>query len=584
MEKRNLFLAIVLSMAILFGWQFLFEAPRQAEMQARQAAEQKALEQELAAQPEQKAPELGVTLPETLRDRPAGTLSREDALAAEARVRVDTPRLIGSISLKGARLDDLTLLNYRETIDPDSPNIVLLEPTGTEKPYYAEFGWIGQDVTLPDRDSVWRADNDTLSPGVPVTLSWTSPEGVTFEQIYILDESYMFTVTQRVRNNSGKAISVAPYGLVSRTGTPQILGFYILHEGLIGVFNDELNEIDYDELQEDGTIRNDTTGGWLGITDKFWLVTLIPNQEAPVKTSFTAGKRGTVNKYQADFLGEAVSIPAGAETEMTNRLFAGAKLVRLLDEYRDLFGVSRFDLAVDFGWFYFLTKPIFYALSWFNTQLGNFGLAILALTICIKLLFFPLANKSYKSMSKMKQLQPKMQEMKEKYGDDRQKLNAEMMELYKKEKVNPLSGCLPIAIQIPVFFALYKVLFVTIEMRHAPFFGWIQDLSAKDPLGILTLFGLVDWSVPPILDVVNIGIWPLIMGITMYVQQRLNPAPPDPIQAKIFMFLPIFFTFILAGFPAGLVIYWAWNNLLSVLQQYVIMTRMGVKVSLFGRT
>jgi len=585
MEKNNLIIFIAVSAAILFGWQFLYVAP-QVEMQEREAAEQaQATGQDTPQlQAPAKGPELGVEIPGAVSEAEQELLSRNQALSARPRVEIRSPRLSGSIALKGTRLDDLTLLNYRETVEEDSANIVLLEPTGSTKPYYAEFGWIGEGVTLPDADTVWVADAQALTPGVPLTLSWTSPEGVTFEQIYTLDDYYLFSITQRVRNDSGDTVNVAPYGLVSRTGTPDVLGFYILHEGLLGVFDETLSEIDYDELAEVGRIRNDTTGGWLGITDKYWLVALLPDQGVPLKTSFSAGTRGTTNKYQADFLAPAVAIPAGGEKEMTNRLFSGAKIVRLLDDYEQIYGIQRFDLAVDFGWFYFLTKPIFYAIDWFNDQLGNFGLAILALTVCIKLIFFPLANKSYKSMSKMKKLQPIMQEMKEKYGDDRQRLNQEMMELYKKEKVNPLSGCLPILIQIPVFFALYKVLFVTIEMRHAPFYGWIHDLSAPDPLGMLTLFGLVDWRVPAILAVVNIGIWPIIMGATMYVQQRLNPAPPDPVQAKIFMFLPLFFTFLLAGFPAGLVIYWAWNNLLSVIQQWVIMSRMGVKVSLFSRS
>jgi len=584
MEKNNLIIFIALSAAILFGWQFLYVAP-QVEQQQQEIAEQAQTPGQAGQTLEQPAqgPNLGVELPGAATEAEQERLSREQALSARPRIEIQSSRLTGSISLKGARLDDLTLLAYRETVDRDSPNIVLLEPTGSTQPYYAEFGWIGEGTTLPDSETVWTADGDTLTPGVPLTLSWTSPEGVTFEQIYTLDDFYLFSVTQRVRNDSEGLVSVAPYGLVSRTGTPDVLGFYILHEGLLGVFDETLSEIDYDELREVGRIRNDTTGGWLGITDKYWLVALLPDQGVPLKTSFSAGSRGATDKYQADFLAPAVSIPAGGEKEMTNRLFSGAKIVRLLDDYERIYGIQRFDLAVDFGWFYFLTKPIFYAIDWFNDQLGNFGLAILALTVCIKLLFFPLANKSYKSMSKMKKLQPIMQEMKEKYGDDRQRLNQEMMELYKKEKVNPLSGCLPILIQIPVFFALYKVLFVTIEMRHAPFYGWIHDLSAPDPLGMLTLFGLVDWRVPAILAVVNIGIWPIIMGATMYVQQRLNPAPPDPVQAKIFMFLPLFFTFLLAGFPAGLVIYWAWNNLLSVIQQWVIMSRMGVKVSLFSR-
>jgi YidC/Oxa1 family membrane protein insertase len=412
-----------------------------------------------------------------------------------------------------------------------------------------------------------------------VTLSWDNGAGLVFEQRIELDNDYVFTVTQRVRNAGDADITLAPYGLVSRTGQPDILDFYILHEGLLGVINDTLQEIDYSDLVEGGPKRFETTGGWLGITDKYWLAAVIPDQKSHVRVSFNSAKAGTVDKFQADFLMDGRVVPKGGVIEVTNRLFAGAKQVPLLDAYESKLGIPRFDLAVDFGWFYFLTKPIFYALLWFEKYLGNVGLAILALTVAIKLLFFPLANKSYKAMSKMKALQPKMQALKDRYGEDRQRMNQELMALYKKEGVNPAAGCLPMVIQIPVFFALYKVLFVTIEMRHAPFYGWIHDLSAKDPLGMLQLFGLVQWNVPPILDVINIGIWPLIMGATMFFQMKLNPQPTDPIQAKIFMFMPLMFTFILAPFPAGLVIYWAWNNVLSMAQQWLIMRRMGVKVT-----
>jgi YidC/Oxa1 family membrane protein insertase len=405
---------------------------------------------------------------------------------------------------------------------------------------------------------------------------------VRFEQVITLDKNFMFTIQQRVVNEAGEVLTVSPYGVISRTGTPDILGFYILHEGMIGVFDEVLEEVDYSDLIEDGLVKpaqkQSTTGGWLGITDKYWLTALVPDANETVQTSFTGDRANNRDRYQADFLTDAKSIAPGQTLEVTNRLFAGAKETVLLDSYQDNLGISNFDLAVDFGWFYWLTKPIFYGIHFLNGVLGNFGLAILALTLGIKLLFFPLANKSYRSMSKMKLLQPKMMDLKERYGDDRQKLNMEMMELYKKEKVNPLSGCLPILLQIPVFFALYKVLFVTIEMRHAPFYGWINDLSAPDPLGLLEGFGMFPWEVPAALAIVNIGIWPLIMGLTMFLQQKLNPAPADPIQAKVFMFMPIMFTFILGGFPAGLVIYWAWNNSLSILQQYVIMRRMGVAI------
>ena len=448
----------------------------------------------------------------------------------------------------------------------------------SEKPYYAEFGWIGKDVVLPTADTVWKTNGASLTPETPLTLFWDNGAGLVFEQTFSIDEDFLIHTDQRVRNSTNAPVVVTPYGLVSRTGTPKTDGFIILHEGLIGVLNEVLEEIDYDELREGGPKQYETTSGWLGITDKYWLVALLPDQKEPVKARFIAGKRGTEDLYQTDFVGQPRTVPAGGAAESSSRLFAGAKVVGILDKYEEELGVPSFDKAVDFGYLHFLTKPIFYAIDWLNDHLGNFGLAILALTVGIKLLFFPLANKSYVSMSKMKLLQPKLVELRERYGDDRQKLNQEMMGLYKKEGANPAAGCLPILVQIPVFFALYKVLFVNIEMRHAPFYGWIHDLSAPDPVGLLTGFGLFPWDVSPTLSILNLGVWPLIMGLTMYVQQKLNPAPADPIQAKVFAFMPLIFMFMLAGFPAGLVIYWAWNNTLSVAQQYVIMRRQGVAI------
>lgn len=593
MENKNLILAIALSVAILFGWQFFWEKPkREAELAKQQATQQQAAEvgtnqsaSSGSSSAGGSAPSIGAQAPSTgtAASASGGYMTREEALAAVPRVKIATPRLTGSINLKGARIDDLTLTDYHETIDKSSPNIVLLEPVGTEKPYYAEFGWVAGDaaskgLTLPGPDTVWTADGDTLSPDSPVTLSWTSPQGIVFDKTFAIDKNYMVTVTEKIMNASADSVTLLPYSLVSRTGTPKTLGYYLLHEGLLGVFDGTLKEVKYKDLKKDGDIKMPSEGGWLGITDKYWLAAVIPDPKAKVQTAFSYGQRGNEDLYQADFLGDAQTVAPGASAEVTTRLFAGAKETLLLDKYQKDLGIVNFDLAVDFGWFYFLTKPIFYAIHWLHRFLDNFGLAIIALTFCIKAAFFPLANKSYRSMSKMKLLQPKMKELKERFGDDRQKLNTAMMELYKKEKVNPLSGCLPIVIQIPVFFSLYKVLFVTIEMRHAPFFGWIHDLSSPDPLGLLTGFGLVHWSVPASLAVVNIGIWPILMGLTMFLQQRLNPAPADPVQQKVFMFMPLIFTFMLAHFPAGLVIYWTFNNLLSITQQWIIMKRMGVAV------
>jgi YidC/Oxa1 family membrane protein insertase len=597
-DQKNMVLAVVLSVAILLAYNFFFEKPKQPQQQPQQQAQQQASQQQQSAQPSQAAPgQPGAApaapaapigdAPAIAFDTPGAATPAADPQAARAaalkqspRVVIKSPALAGSLTLKGARIDDLLLTRYHETLKPDSPMVELLQPVGTAKPYYAEFGWTGAGGTkLPDGNSMWTADREELTPETPVTLSWDNGAGLVFEQRIALDDNYMFTITQRVRNSSGADVSLSPYGLISRTGMPHVLGFYILHEGLLGVLGNKLQEIHYKDLVSDGPKTFDTTGGWLGITDKYWLAAVIPDQSSAVKTRFISAPVGTDHKFQSDFLMDARVVPKGGVAEVTSRLFAGAKQVPLLDAYESDLGIPRFDLAVDFGWFYFLTKPIFYALIWFEKYLGNVGLAILALTVVIKLLFFPLANKSYRAMSKMKALQPKMQGLKERFGEDRQRMNQELMALYKKEGVNPAAGCLPMVVQIPVFFALYKVLFVTIEMRHAPFYGWIHDLSAKDPLGLLHLFGLIDWNVPHVLDVVNIGVWPIIMGITMFLQQRLNPTPADPIQAKIFLFMPLVFTFILAPFPAGLVIYWAWNNVLSMTQQWVIMKRMGVKAT-----
>ncbi len=388
-----------------------------------------------------------------------------------------------------------------------------------------------------------------------------------------MDGDFMFTITQRVENKGNLPVTLHPYGLIRRQGTPEITGFYILHEGPYGVFDGTLLEVDYDDLDDEGLVKKTGTGGWIGITDKYWLTALVPDQKARTDSRFTHREDDGKDRYQVDYLGSKTVVAAGGRSEVRSHFFAGAKEVDLLDSYMESLGVQRFDLAIDWGWLYFLTKPIFHGLVLINGYVGNFGLAILVLTVGIKLAFFPLANKSYTAMSKMKKLQPEMLKLRERFGEDKARLNQEMMALYKREKTNPASGCLPIVIQIPVFFALYKVLFVTIEMRHTPFYGWIQDLSAPDPYSVFNLFGLLPFALP---DFLMIGAWPLFMGLTMFLQQKLNPQPPDPVQAKIFMFLPIMFTFLLARFPAGLVIYWAWNNLLSIIQQWVIMRRMGV--------
>lgn len=494
MDQRNLILAIVLSVSILLGFQVFIEGPRIEEQRALQEA-QKAKEaaqtinpaipgQVVAPIPGQQsivptpgAVPPGAGAPVAGQPAAARSISRAAIVSAEPRIKITTDRVIGSIRLKGGLIDDLTLLNYRQTLEKDSENIVMLSPLGTENPYYAQFGWTSTTtgVTLPNADTVWTTDRSTLSVGQPVTLRWTNPEGIEFAQVISIDENFMFAVDQRITNNGNQTAVIHPFGLISLSGMPETAGFWILHEGMIGVFDETLTEVDYDDLPDEpnGIQAVDGAAKWLGITAKYFATSLVPDQKVANKGRFVHTAPGGKDKFQADYLAASQTVAPGQSAAFSTRLFAGAKEVRLLDSYEEKLGIPRFDRMVDFGWFYFLTKPIFYAIDYFYQLLGNFGLAILLLTVLIKLAFFPLANKSYKSMSRLKKLQPKMVEIREKHKDDRQRQNTAMMELYKKEGANPMSGCFPILIQIPVFFALYKVLFVTIEMRHAPFFGWI---------------------------------------------------------------------------------------------------------------
>ncbi|TNE35336.1 MAG: membrane protein insertase YidC, partial [Alphaproteobacteria bacterium] len=437
------------------------------------------------------------------------------------------------------------------------------------------FGWspaAGAQINLPTSNTVWTSKDTELTPDHPVELIWDNGEGLIFHRIISIDQNYMFTVEQKVENKSGATITLYPYGLISRHGTPKTAHYYILHEGPIGIFNDTLEETDYSDLEKGENASYGSTGGWIGFTGKFWLTALIPDQKSKIKGRFSFATPGV--RYQTDYVNQdGVTVASGETASISNRFFAGAKEVELIDSYEEKLGIPKFDLAIDWGWFYFLTRPIYFALHFLAGYIGNLGIAIMCLTVVIKLLLFPLAHKSYVSMSKMKRLQPEMVKLREQYSDDKQKLNQEMMALYKREKANPAAGCLPILLQVPIFFALYKVLFVTLLMRHQPFFGWIHDLSAPDPTTVFNLFGLIPWDPPQIL---MIGALPILMGISMFLQQRLNPQPADPIQAKIFTFMPIFFTYLLAHFPAGLVIYWTWNNMLSMTQQWIIMKRMGV--------
>ena len=566
-ETRNLVAAISLSMAVLIGYQLLFVEPKKDIAQNENIVKES-------------NDSSNIPIPQNLDNGIVASDNTEPKSSNKPvpRISMISKEVSGSISLKGARIDDITLTQYKETLEPESELIKLLLKSNGDSPYFIEFGWSSPDgIKVPNGKSLWKSSSNILSPDKNITLKWDNGENITFYQDISVDDSFMITVNQRVENNSNNSITLYPYGLIRRAGEPKTIDFFVLHEGPLGVFDGTLSEKSYGDLTEAGkkgiNIKPNETGGWIGLTDKYWLTALLPDQNE--KYNFTYRKlNSNGGQYQTDFLGKAVTIPSNSKGEFLSRTFAGAKRLALFDDYEERFNIKHFDLAIDFGWFYFLTKPFFYALSWANDYLGNFGLAILAITVIVKLLFFPLANKSYKSMAKMRILTPQIQKLRERVGDDRQKLNQEMMNLYKKEKVNPAAGCLPILVQIPVFFALYKVLFVSIEMRQTPFFGWIEDLSVQDPTSIFNLFGLLPYSTSILPDFLNIGIWPLLMGVTMFLQQRLNPTPPDPIQAKIFAWMPVAFTFLLATFPAGLVIYWTWNNLLSICQQWVIMNKM----------
>ena len=568
-ETRNLVAAISLSMAVLIGYQLLFVDPKKDQII------QENVVNNLSDNSNIPIPSNDNSLTVTSEN------DKTEKFKNVPRVLLNSNETSGSISLKGARIDDITLTQYRETLDADSSLINLLLKSNEKNPYFIEHGWSSPDgLKVPNGKTLWKSSKNLLSPDTSITLSWDNGEGIIFYQDISVDDTFMFTINQRVKNNTNNAVTLYPYGLIRRTGEPETTKFFVLHEGPLGVFDGTLSEKSYEDLAESGqkgiNIKPAESGGWTGLTDKYWMTALLPDQNE--KYSFTYRYlNSSGGQYQTDFLGKAVKIQAKSEGNFLSRTFAGAKRLALFDDYEERFNVKHFDLAIDFGWFYFLTKPFFYALSWANDYLGNFGLAILAITVLVKIVFFPLANKSYKSMAKMRNLSPEIQKLRERVGDDRQKLNQEMMNLYKKEKVNPAAGCLPILVQIPVFFALYKVLFVSIEMRQTPFFGWIKDLSVQDPTSILNLFGLLPYSTSIFPDFLNLGIWPLLMGVTMFLQQRLNPTPPDPIQAKIFAWMPVAFTFLLATFPAGLVIYWTWNNLLSICQQWLIMNGMKKK-------
>ena len=594
-ETRNIMVATCLSLLVVLGWEAFYAGPHldkerqtQAEMHARATPGAQPGPQASNSQaPRSQASGLsapaqgGASTPQK---------SRADALAESPRVKLDAPAIYGSISLKGGRIDDVSFKAYSETVDPNSPNIILLAPAGSPVPYYAEAGFIadpGANLDLPGPDTLWQADHDTLTETSPVTLTYDNGQGLVFRRKIAVDDRYMFTVTDSVENKSTQAVTLHPYAFVKRHGKPVTSGYYRVHEGFVGVIGESgVQEIRYDKIEkEDHATKSFAgTGGWLGLTDKYWAAAVIPDQGIAVEASYS-GSGGAPVIYQAGFAGtEGRTLAPGASSEFTSRVFAGAKETATLDKYQANLGIEKFDLLIDWGWFYFITRPMFRLLDLIYQFVGNFGVAILCITVLVKGLFFPLANRSYRAMAKMKSVQPQITAIRDRFPDDKPKQQAEIMALYKREKINPLSGCLPVLIQLPVFFALYKVLVITIEMRQAPFFGWIKDLSQPDPTNVFNLFGLIPFDptqIPAFGPYLAIGVWPLIMGITMFIQMKVNPEPTDPMQKQVFTWMPVIFTFTLGNFASGLVIYWSWNNILSVIQQTAIMKRAGVKIELW---
>ena len=552
-EHNNLIAAVLLSTLIIFGWNWFFEKPK---------IEQKTTK----------------TIEKAIKKNKIEKINQQQLISNESsisntkdhRIAIQNDKIIGSLNLKGIKFDDLQLKQYKDSLDKNSENVTLLSPINTNSRYFIDFGWLSQDdITLPDANTIWQSDKKTLTPNSPITLSWKSPENILFTININLDDNYLFNINKKVENLSDSTITLASYGRINRFFSQTTPEFFILHEGPIGVFDGILHEVTYKKTRKKPaqTFQTTNKSGWLGISDKYWLNAIIFDNDNNYKARFSYQRKNDHDLYNSDFISDEITIKANQSAQINHKLFSGAKEVSLLDQYSKDYNITLFDRAVDFGWFYFVTKPFYFILQIFNSFLGNFGLAIILMTVLVKLAFFPLANKSYASMSKMKDLHPKVMELKEKYKDDKMGMNQAVMAMYKKEGANPASGCLPILIQLPIFFALYKVLFVTIDMRHAPFYGFVTDLSAKDPTSIFNLFGLLPFSAPTALA---IGILPIIMGLTMVIQQKLNPPPTDPTHAKMMKILPYLLIFLFASFPAGLLIYWIWSNILSILQQYVI--------------
>ena len=561
MDNKNVFVAIALSMSVLLFWGAFFETPKKPiDPKNNQKVEQKS--------------EAGSITPTINQPTVVKNISREDSIKKDKRIKIENNSIVGSINLTGAQMDDKSFKNHKQKVEGDK-NIIFLNPAETENGFYIETGWtsVGNKIKIPTKESVWSVKgNNILSDNSPIVLQWNNGEGIIFEKKIELDNKYLFRITQQVRNNSNSSIDLYPYAQMTRNKIPDdIQNFYIQHEGFIGVFDDELKEDDYDDIKEKKIVR-ESNEGWLGITDKYWMTAFVPEKGKNFKSTFLYD-----NGYKANYIiNEPTSINKSSTGINQLRLFVSAKEVETIDGYAADQNINKFDLVIDWGWFYFFTKPLFFVIDYLFKISGNFGYAIVLLTIAIRLIFYPLANFSFKSMAKMKAVQPEMMRLKELHKDDKVKLQQEMMALYRKEKINPASGCLPVLIQIPFFFAIYKMLFISLEMRHQPFFGWIKDLSAADPTTIFNLFGLIPWDPPSFMI---IGIWPILMGASMWVQQKLNPAPADPIQAKIFAFFPLFLTIILASFPSGLVVYWTVNNVLTIAQQYVIVKQTTVKTN-----
>ena len=558
MENKNVFVAIALSMAVLLFWGAFFETPKPVE---------KNLKKKIETSENKITPNINEVVG-------IQSVSRDESISKVERVKIENSNIIGSISLKGALIDDVSFKNHKQNI-LEEKNVVFLNPQETENGYFIETGWtsIGNKIKVPNTNSVWSVKgNSILNSNQPITLQWENGNGITFKKIIELDDKYLFKISQVVENNTSSEINLYPYAQITRNKIPDdIQNFYISHEGFIGVFDEELKEDDYDDIQEKKIVR-EANDGWLGITDKYWMTAIVPEKGKNFKSTFVYK-----DSFKANYiLNTPTNIKPSSKNLNNVRLFVAAKEVETIDAYAANQKIKKLDLTIDWGWFYFFTKPLFFVIDYLFKLSGNFGIAIVLITIGIRLLFFPLANYSFRSMAKMKALQPEMVRLKEVHKEDKMKLQQEMMALYKKEKINPASGCLPVLIQIPFFFAIYKMLFISLEMRHQPFFGWIKDLSAQDPTSLFNAFGLIPWSPPSFLI---IGIWPILMGASMWVQQKLNPAPADPIQAKIFAFFPIFLTIILASFPSGLVVYWTVNNILTIAQQWVIMKKTKIKTN-----